>query len=75
MYQCGDPQVSLADWINGYLQPGGQFYDQQENFEVWGPGDRWEYNNVAFGLLGYLVERISGEPFADYCQTHVFQPL
>jgi CubicO group peptidase (beta-lactamase class C family) len=75
MYQCGDPQVSLGDWINGYLQPGGQFYDAQENFEVWGPGDRWEYNNVAFGLLGYLVERISGESFADYCQTHVFQPL
>ncbi len=75
MYQCGDPQVSLGDWINGYLQPGGRFYDAQENFEVWGPGDRWEYNNVAFGLLGYLVERISGESFADYCQTHVFQPL
>ena len=32
-------------------------------------------NNVAFGLLGHLVERISGESFADYCKTHVFQPL
>ncbi len=75
MYLCGDPQVSLADWIEGYLQPGGRFYDPRENFQLWEPGDRWEYNNVAFGLLGYLVERISGESFAHYCRTHIFQPL
>ena len=75
MYMCGDPAVSLADWIEGYLRPGGQFYDAHENFQDWQPGDRWDYNNVAFGLLGYLVEQISGENFADYCQTHVFRPL
>ena len=75
MYQCGDPDVSLADWIEGYLQPGGRFYDEQENYESWRPGDRWKYNNVAFGLLGYLVEQMAGEPFSDYCRTHVFQPL
>ena len=75
MYQCGDPEVSLADWIEGYLRPGGRFYDAQENFQVWAPGDRWDYNNVAFGLVGYLVERISGEPFTDYSRTHVFRPL
>lgn len=44
MYLCGDPQVSLADWIEGYLQPGGRFYDPRENFQLWEPGDRWEYN-------------------------------
>jgi CubicO group peptidase (beta-lactamase class C family) len=75
MYQCGDPQVSLADWIEGYLRPGGQFYDVQENFQDWAPDDRWDYNNVAFGLLAYLVERISGESFSEYCQNHIFGPL
>ena len=75
MYQCGDPEVSLADWIEGYLRPGGQFYNAQENYQVWAPGDRWDYNNVAFGLVGYLVERISGERFTDYSRTHVFGPL
>jgi len=74
-YQCGDPTVSLAEWIEGYLQPGGQFYDAPENFQAWAPGDRWDYNNVAFGLVGYLVEQISGELFTDYCREHIFQPL
>ncbi len=75
MYQCGDPAVSLTEWIEGYLQPGGRFYDAAENFESWGPGDRWKYNNVAYGLLGYLVQRISGEDFENYCRTRIFQPL
>ena len=75
MYLCGDPAVTLADWIEGYLQPGGRFYDVQENFQSWAPGDRWDYNNVAFGLLAYLVEQMSGENFADYCRTHIFEPL
>ena len=75
MYLCGDPAVTLADWIEGYLRPGGRFYDARENFQEWAPGNRWDYNNVAFGLLGYLVERISGENFGDYCRTHIFEPL
>jgi CubicO group peptidase (beta-lactamase class C family) len=74
-YQCGDPAVSLAEWIEGYLQPGGRFYDADENYQTWPPGDRWEYNNVAFGLVGYLVEQISGELFTDYCREHIFEPL
>jgi CubicO group peptidase (beta-lactamase class C family) len=75
MYQCGDPAVSLADWIEGYLEPGGQFYDAEENFQEWGPRDRWDYNNVAYGLLGYLVQRISGRDFAEYCRAGIFEPL
>lgn len=75
MYRCGDPEVSLAAWIEGYLRPGGQFYDAQENFQTRPTGETWEYNNVAYGLLGYLVQEISGEDFSDYCQRHVFAPL
>jgi CubicO group peptidase (beta-lactamase class C family) len=56
-FSVGNPKVSLADWIEGYLKPGGQFYDPKENYQAWKPGDRWEYNDVAFGLLAYLVER------------------
>jgi len=33
------------------------------------------YANVGFDLISYLVEIISGEPFLDYCDTHIFSPL
>jgi CubicO group peptidase (beta-lactamase class C family) len=33
------------------------------------------YANVGFDLISYLVELISGEPFLDYCDSHLFTPL
>ena len=33
------------------------------------------YSNYATALAGYMVERISGEPFDSYVEKHVFQPL
>lgn len=33
------------------------------------------YSNLAYGLLGAVVERVSGQPFAVYVRTHSFLPL
>jgi CubicO group peptidase (beta-lactamase class C family) len=33
------------------------------------------YANIGFDLISYLVEIISGEPFLEYCITHIFSPL
>jgi len=74
-YGCGDPKIPLGTWLEEYFTPGGRFYDAEENFHEWSPGERYTYNNVAFGLLGYLVEILSGEPFPDYCRSHIFAPL
>ncbi|HUF82506.1 MAG TPA: serine hydrolase domain-containing protein, partial [Burkholderiales bacterium] len=74
-YACGDPVMSLEDWLRSYLTPGGQFYDADRNFHGWAPGGEFAYCNVAYGLLGHLVERLSGQSFADYCRQHVFAPL
>lgn len=74
-YTCGDPVLSLEDWLRAYLTPEGQYYDAGRNFHEWQPGGGFAYCNVAFGLLGHLVERLSGMPFADYCRQHVFAPL
>ncbi len=38
------------------------------------PGSRWHYS-VATDICGYLVEIISGMPFADYLQETIFDPL
>ena len=80
-YACGDPTVSLKDWLTGYLIPGGKDYSDVENFHRWRSGaievpkEPRAYSNVAFGLLGYLVEVISGTDFSHYCKEHVFMPL
>lgn len=35
----------------------------------------FQYANINFGVLGTLVERISGERFDIYCKKHIFEPL
>jgi CubicO group peptidase (beta-lactamase class C family) len=74
-YGCRDSPISIRDWIKGYLIAGGAFYNPKENFHPWAPGEKGKYNNVAFGLLAYLVEVISGLPFSEYCRRRIFEPL
>ena len=38
-------------------------------------GDVEAYSNYGVALAGYVVERVSGEPFADYMQRHILGPL
>lgn len=38
------------------------------------PGTAYEYINPTFVLLGLLVERVSGQPFTEYMQEHIFAP-
>ncbi|WP_116807078.1 serine hydrolase domain-containing protein [Steroidobacter cummioxidans] len=38
------------------------------------PGERWHYS-VAVDVQGYLVEKLSGQPFPEFLQQHVFGPL
>ncbi len=80
-YACADPAVSLGVWIEQYLTPGGEYYNPAENFHEWAPGTAdpparpRAYTNVGYGLLGYLVEQLTGAPFHDYCREHIFAPL
>ena len=39
------------------------------------PDSRTLYSDTNFDVLGELVERVSGEALAHYCQTHIFGPL
>jgi CubicO group peptidase (beta-lactamase class C family) len=42
---------------------------------VWEPGRFFNYSNYAFVLTAYLVQVVSGEPFEQYVQAHVLEPL
>jgi CubicO group peptidase (beta-lactamase class C family) len=38
-------------------------------------GTRHQYFNVGYDVLAYIIETVSGEPYADYLQAHIFGPL
>jgi CubicO group peptidase (beta-lactamase class C family) len=48
------------------------FRDKPLEFE---PGTKWNYSNSGYVLLGYLIEKISGQSYADFVQQNIFTPL
>jgi CubicO group peptidase (beta-lactamase class C family) len=42
---------------------------------IYPPGSTVSYSNYATALAGYVVERVSGRPFAEYVAENIFQPL
>ncbi len=39
------------------------------------PGSKFSYSDINFIVLGELVEKVSGQPFDEYCARHIFAPL
>lgn len=39
------------------------------------PGERFLYNNSGYFLLGYIIGKVSGKPYADYLKETFFDPL
>src|SRR5918994_2621084 len=38
------------------------------------PGERWHYS-VSVDVQGYLVEKLSGQPFPEFLKQRIFDPL
>jgi len=39
------------------------------------PGDRAEYSDIGFIILGVILERLADEPLDTFCQREIFGPL
>jgi CubicO group peptidase (beta-lactamase class C family) len=59
-----DKLVPYGEWIKAHVPE-----------RRWPAGTEIAYSNYGAALAGYIVERVSGEPFADYAERHIFVPL
>ncbi|UCC19912.1 MAG: beta-lactamase family protein [Promethearchaeota archaeon] len=73
-YTAWDPRPTLGDFLNGSLNPYGQYYEL-DTWESFAPGTGWQYSNLAFLLLAYIVEEITNQSYAEYLQENVLSPL
>ena len=56
-----DPlDIALKRWVPARIFP---------------PGEVPAYSNYGASLAGYIVQRVSGQPFEDYVAQHIFAPL
>jgi len=70
----GDSEMTLEEYITKLLIPGGRYYSE-EYFKDTEPGTSYNYSNIGYSLLGYLVQRISGMDYSAYCRKNIFDPM
>lgn len=39
------------------------------------PGERYEYSNLGYGILDYVITRVAGRPYEDFMREEVFVKL
>lgn len=55
--------------------PLREFLNENQPRRIFPPGEVPAYSNYGVGLGGYVVQRVSGEPFEQYVGEHIFLPL
>ena len=53
----------------------GPYLKRRVPAQIFAPGTVPAYSNYGTSVAGYIVERVSGQPFADYVEQHIFAPL
>jgi CubicO group peptidase (beta-lactamase class C family) len=58
-------------------EPGCAISEEIERYGIlfWRPGARFDYSNLDYGILGEVIERISGRSLDSYLQNQLFHPL
>lgn len=69
-----DCSMTLAQFFNEVFIENRTYFSS-DNFSKKEPGTKENYSNLAYALLGYLVERIAHTPFDEYCKANIFNPL
>lgn len=52
-----------------------RFLAQEKPATLFRPGQKWVYSNTGYALLASIVEKVSGQPFAQFTAQRIFKPL
>jgi len=64
--------ASLEPFSTTPAQLVKRFRDKPLEFQ---PGEKWSYSNSGYVLLGYLLEKVSGESYEKFVEENIFTPL
>lgn len=78
-HTSGIPDIpSLPDFADYQLR-GATFGQAVARFEArpldFQPGEKMSYSNAGYIVLGYIIEKLSGQSYGDFVQQNIFMPL
>jgi len=72
----------LLTHTSGIIDLSGPVGDLKEILKMYrghalnfSPGTKRVYSNIGYALLGFVIEKVSGESYRDYLQQHILKPL
>lgn len=57
------------------LKPAELLLEYKDKPLDFAPGEKYTYSNSAYHLLGLIIEKVSGNSYADFLQENIFTPL
>jgi CubicO group peptidase (beta-lactamase class C family) len=67
--------LGSAVWNATDVVPAGEWLVSHMHARVRPPGEAAGYSNFNAMLAGYIVARVSGQPYERYIEEHIFNPL
>jgi len=70
--------TSFPDYVSKMMMPVtaqemiARFKDKPLDFK---PGEKWSYSNSGYFLLGYIIEKVSGESYESFVKRNIFDTL
>ena len=71
-HSSGIPNVNNGEKVFRPKEMVNQFAGEQLQFT---PGERFEYSNSGYVLLGYIIEKMIGKKYDEILQDKIFKPL
>jgi CubicO group peptidase (beta-lactamase class C family) len=72
-FEDADKRIFFAN--RGTRVPLGNYIKSWTPTRIFPAGEVSAYSNYGAALAGYIVQRVSGEPFEEYVAQHIFVPL
>ena len=64
----GDRQLAISDETMLKMFKKGISFSNS-------PGTAYEYSNMGFAMLGYIIKKVSGQPYQTYINDNILKPL
>ncbi len=77
-HTSGMPDVIDYEWDKAQYDEGAaERYVRSLNTEkmISAPGERYQYSNMAYDVLGDVIAKVSGKPFEVYMKESILNPL
>ncbi|GAC1634449.1 MAG: serine hydrolase [Candidatus Acidiferrum sp.] len=79
-HTAGFDDMALREVYNTHDSPNISLLEVLQRFPKpqdvrWPPSTRFSYSNPDYGIAGYLIQKISGQPWTSYLRSNIFAPL